>query len=276
MSNTRIEWCDRVWNPISGCSHSGSPGCDHCYARRMAQRLKGRFGYPADDPFRVTLHRDRLEEPWRWRKRSRVFICSMGDLFHEDVPHRFIQDVINALYLGPKDLWNETPHTYIVLTKRPERMRDFFGDWTPEDWNDWPHLWLGVTAENQQRADERIPILLQIPAKVKFVSIEPMLGSVDLDGYLEPQCCTVADPGGEPGLDWVIAGGETGPGARPMNPDWVRSLRDQCQNAGVSFFFKKWNDSKEQRNILAEDNAVTWWENHGRLLDGRLWEEYPD
>lgn len=266
-TKTRIEWADRVLNPVTGCSPV-SAGCDNCFAARMAKRLAGRCGYPADQPFRVTLHPDRLSIPRQWRKPQRVFVNSMSDLFHDDVPDEFIDRVFAAMALTLQ-------HTYMILTKRPERMKAYLTD--PDRrrriWNrkcdfgkpvtpmDWPlaNVWLGVSAENQATADERIPLLLQTPAAIRFVSCEPLLGPVDLNTYLDPvgyACC-----GGEPEfchcldgwprddedghyltLDWVIAGGESGPGARPMHPDWACSLRDQCALAGVPFFFKQWGE----------------------------------
>lgn len=244
---SKIEWTDVTWNPITGCSPT-SEGCEHCYAERMAHRLAGRFGYPGDDPFRVTLHGDRLDDPFHWRKPRKVFVCSMGDLFHEDVPDVYRDSVLFPMYV----LDAEPLHTWILLTKRPGRAREYLGGRPPLP----PNVWLGVTAENQQRADERIPILLDTPAAKRFVSCEPMLGPVDLTR------CSVADDirhdvlqsyqaerhkNGHwehiaarfPALDWVICGAETGPGARPMQPRWAHDLWEQCLAAGVPFFFKK-------------------------------------
>lgn len=270
---TKIEWTNETWNPVTGCSPI-SPGCDHCYAARMATRLAGRCGYPAaPDQFRVTMHPERLLEPLRWRKPRRVFVCSMGDLFHEDVSDKNIDHVFWAMDQSAAK-WENTGfggHTFQILTKRPERMLERVTAW--QDGNRlagvydylYPHLWLGVTAEDQQRADERIPLLLQTPAAVRFVSCEPLLGPVKFSGY-ELSASAQANPAGPPSynkhdyltgyvglvdhklkgagyhgpkLDWVIVGGETGPGARPMNPDWARSLRDECKAAGVPFFYKK-------------------------------------
>lgn len=266
---TKIEWATHTWNPVTGCTPI-SEGCEHCYAARMAKRLAGRCGYPKDDPFRPgTFHADKLNDPLKIKTPSMIFVCSMGDLFHESVD----VDVIFKIF---EVIDKASHHTYLLLTKRPETMRSFFeitGEW---DQSLWPNLWLGVTAENQARADERIPILLSIPAAVRFVSVEPMLGPVDLNragaiwadmnGSIRPEyqqpCRTI---------DWVICGGETGPGARPMHPDWARSLRDQCKSASVPFFFKSMGD---------------WWRNtHGyarcdkiqsRYLDGVEYGEYPE
>lgn len=319
---TKIEWCEETWNPITGCTPI-SEGCQNCYAKRMANRLRGRCGYPADEPFKVTLHKDRLEEPLRWKKPRRVFVGSMGDLFHEDVPDEFIYEIWDVMVQSKQ-------HTFLVLTKRPDRMKSFiekvmcnrmgyaltFGG-TPEGkkarkWAQKPvqNVWLGVTAENQRRADERIPILLQIPAAVRFVSVEPMLGPVDLTqidiggnvwiNSLTGDCKSYNPYGGwwkinesKNKLDWVICGGETGPSARPMHPDWARSLRNQCQEAGVSYFFKQWGEYCSPSQ-MPPDTFRDWdiqhgteiWDDEprwrvgkkkaGRSLDGEVWDEMPD
>ena len=234
---TKIEWATEIWNPVTGCSKV-SPGCDHCYA---------------DEPFKVTIHPDRLAQPMHWRKPRRVFVCSMGDIFHDDVDFEDINIVFNTMALCPQ-------HTFFVLTKRPERALEWFR-WVsgsaPYDlapiMDNWPlpSVFFGVTAEDQQQADERIPLLLQIPAAVRFVSCEPLLSSVDLQPWI-PRLATKI----KPCIDWVIAGAETGPGARPMYWMWARRLRDQCNQAAVPFFFKK--DSSGQRT-----------------LDGVIHDEYP-
>ena len=166
---TKIEWATESWNPITGCSHAGSPGCDHCYAKRMAQRLKGRYGYPKDDPFRVTFHPDRLDQPLKWKKPRRIFVCSMSDLFHEDVKHDWIRSILFTMFAGGRH------HTYIILTKRPERMYEFFMHHQPDYWP-LPNVIGMVTAENQEQADKRIPILLECPFAKYGVSLEPLLG----------------------------------------------------------------------------------------------------
>lgn len=285
MAETKIDWTDRVWNPVTGCSKV-SPGCLHCYAERMAKRLAGRAGYPKDDPFRVTCHENRLDMPLRWRKPSRVFVNSMSDLFHEDVPDSFMDRVFAVIALTGR-------HTYQVLTKRADRLLRYATDpetpkrigkymnvgtillingnlepdgGTMARWFQhgapWPlpNVHIGVTAENQAMADDRIGALLQVPAAVRFVSVEPCLGPVDVSDYL---------PGGEiaapcygRGLDWVIAGSESGPGRRPAELDWFRSLRDQCSAAGVPFFLK-------QINV---DGRLE----HSPELDGRQWREFPN
>ena len=239
MSNP-IGWTDQTWNPITGCTKV-SEGCLHCYAERMSERLAGRYGYPADHPFRVTLHSDKLVEPVRWRKPRHVFVCSMGDLFHDDVPFDRIMDVW--------DVMGEcSQHTFQVLTKRPERMREFARWMEDVELMRCAHsnVWLGVTAENQARANERIPVLLDTPAAVRFVSVEPMLEPVDIMPWLHSLSRT------DTALDWVICGPETGPGARPFDIQWACDLRDQCAEAGVPFWFK------------------------GGLLDGVEWHERPD
>lgn len=282
---SRIEWTDATWNPIVGCTPI-SAGCDHCYAARMAKRLAGRCGYPKDWS-KPTLRDHALGEPFRWRKPRRIFVCSMGDLFHPGVQPEHRMSVFNVMRHVPR-------HTFMVLTKRPENI-------TPDLIDFPPNVWLGVTAENQEMADERIPELLRVNAPVRFVSAEPLLGPLDLsewlretttihisadvegmirnrhfagltgeDGrelteseaqdelfalhargvkYISAGGCDSFDPQtGCPGhknppkLGWVIVGGETGPGARPMHPDWVRSIRDQCQTAGVPFFLKGWGE----------------------------------
>lgn len=317
----------------------------------MAYRLRGRYGYNRAKPFRVTLHPERLAEPLKQTKPIRVFVCSMGDLFHDDVPDEFIARVwwVMGQCAGYLDPSRHRGHTFLVLTKRPERMQEWLKGWLDQgtrkrwiesfgevyDWMSgpkyWPdvfdNVWLGVTAENQKRADERIPVLLQVPAAKRFVSVEPMLDEIDLGIYLPEydyrptsDFYRVAGPhcGHEPillrpGIDWVIVGGETGPKARPLHPDWVRLLRDQCFATETPFFFKSWGefivpeDGARQCRVCGctEHNACEggcWWVEHdlcsacvgkptprsravkyqrvgrkaaGRLLDGRTWDESP-
>ena len=309
--STKIEWADETWNPITGCSPV-SAGCNNCYARRMANRLRGRHGYPADNPFNVTLHPDRLEQPFRWLKPRKVFVCSMGDLFHEDVPFGFIAKVFGIMHSAKQ-------HIFMVLTKRPERMKEFFewftgsercGTWPKE----YPHVMIGVTAENQETADQRIPILLSIPATVRFVSVEPMLGAVEIEEYFPEydyratyeyyreflKMQGIKSDGKpiliNPGLDWIICGGESGYRARSMSPDWARNLRDQCEAAGVPFCFKQWGEwvaehrqgetvdlsiLKNNQQVAKANGGGHWLLTRvgkkaaGRLLDGREWSEYP-
>lgn len=285
---TKIEWTEETWNPVTGCTPV-SAGCENCYARRTAKRLAGRFGYPKDEPFRVTLHHDRLDKVPSARM---VFLCSMGDLFHEAVSFEFTARVYAVMENHPQQ-------TFQVLTKRP-RQRKWFYEWVRHRQIGLslplPNVWEGVTAEHQKAVEERIAPHLHTPAAVHFISLEPMLGPVDLawikngDSY-EHDGATYTphenalrrrrepEPGVKilvpavPGLDWVICGGETGPGARPMRLHWVRSLRDQCQAAGVPFFFKSWG---EWHSIAGGcDMHRIGHKAAGRLLDGRKWDEYP-
>ena len=261
---TKIEWADESWNPVTGCTKVDD-GCRNCYAKRMANRLRGRCGYPADDPFRVTLHPDRLEKPLHWKKPRRVFVNSMSDLFHPDVHSGFIRRIFSVML-------DCEQHTFMILTKRAGRMAQYIERYP---WSgamkEAGNVWLGVSVHDQKSADERIPILLQTPAAHRFVSFEPALGAVDFRGPLygfpeqvsSEQHVTkeMAIAGGDlalegslyseeewaqtmPSLDLIICGGESGPGARPMHPDWVRSTRDQCQEAGVKFHFKHWGAYK--------------------------------
>jgi len=269
MATTKIEWADVVWNPITGCTPV-SEGCRNCYAKRMAQRLRGRFGYPADEPFRVTFHKDKLYEPLRWRKPRRVFVCSMGDLFHPDVPPNYIHDIYEVMSAAKR-------HIFIVLTKRPERILKVLYDAEPFYFGggDYlPNVWHLTSIENQQVAETRIRALLKLREAslgwpVLGVSCEPLLGPVDLEAWFchydkngepsGPRC----KPNGKPIIDWVIVGGETGPGARKMNPEWVRDIRDQCIEADVPFFFKQWGGSD-------------WEFAHFNIIDGRMWRQFPD
>lgn len=211
MPTTKIEWTDATWSPVTGCTPI-SAGCEHCYARRMAMRLRGRWGYPKDEPFGVTLHPDRLDQPLRWKKPRRIFVCSMGDLFHPDVQPAWFDKCFAVM---EKASW----HTFQVLTKRPRRAR--LATCLLER---MCNLWLGVTIESGEYVD-RINHLKTIDVPIRFLSLEPLLGPL-------PNLPLA-------GIDWVIVGAETGPGARPMDPDWARDVRDQCRGAGIPFFFKK-------------------------------------
>lgn len=288
---SKIEWTDATWNPVTGCT-AVSEGCANCYARRMAYRFRGRCGYPTDDPFRVMIHPERLDQPLHWRKPRRVFVCSMSDLFHEELfdegtYSQFGYDILGRMAECPQ-------HTFIVLTKRPHLAATAlaFMEQAYEQSNvdrlegvrigpllDWPlpNLWLGVTAENQERADERTPVLLQIPAAVHFVSVEPMLGPVRGPWWgsqrFDPNLGAPIPQGRarcieRPGIDWIICGGETGPGARPMHPQWARDLRDQCKAAGVPFFFKQWGEWVIHRPRPAGDLG-------GDIRSGRLTIVHP-
>jgi protein gp37 len=249
---TGIEWADKVWNPVTGCTKV-SEGCRNCYAEAYARRFWGERKFD-----QVVCHEDRLDAISHWRKPVRIFVNSMSDLFHPDVPDEFIWKVFERMTYGNRR------HTYMILTKRPERMKTWFekfqerfwhyhapdkpqGEYVAAPWPD-PCIWLGVSVENQAAADERIPLLLQTPAAVRFVSVEPMLGPVDMEPHLQywpfhENYKMTWDMTEFEGLDWVICGGESGPHARPMHPDWVRALRDQCIEAGVPFFFKQWGDN---------------------------------
>lgn len=231
---SHIEWTDATWNPVTGCDKI-SPGCKHCYAERMAVRLQA-MGQPNyANAFRLTLQPHMLELPLRWKRPSRVFVNSMSDLFHKDVPLSFIQRVFAVMRRAH---W----HQYQVLTKRSDRLLELdpFLEWEPQ-------MWMGVSVEKENYLF-RIAHLRRTHARVKFLSLEPLLGplpKLDLRG-----------------IDWVIVGGESGPGARPMDPVWVRGIRDQCRRAGVPFFFKQWGGKVKSR--------------YGRLLDGRTWDEMPE
>lgn len=313
-ANSKIEWTDSTWNPIIGCTKI-SPGCAHCYAETFAERFRGVPGHPFEHGFDLQLVPKHLNDPLKWREPRRVFVNSMSDLFHEGVPFDFIDQVFAVMALTPR-------HTYQILTKRPERLAKYFGEvetnrevkfgpyagmclpdigrvygrvWQLAAQNNasyclpgWPlpNVWLGVSCEDQQRADERIPILLQTPAAKRFISCEPLLGPVDLTNIRlrndpldtdsnpavlnaftacvhHPLTVRFAPPTkGEPdGVNWVIVGGESGPKARPMEADWVRSIQLQCQMADVPFFFKQWGGVRKKEA--------------GRLLDGREWNEMP-
>ncbi|WP_067704462.1 DUF5131 family protein [Nocardia jejuensis] len=244
---TGIEWTEATWNPVTGCDRV-SAGCDHCYALTMAKRLKamGAEKYQNDgDPrtsgpgFGVTMHPAALEIPRRWRTPKVVFVNSMSDLFHARVPESFITEVFEVIDSTPQ-------HTYQVLTKRALRACRL------ADRLAWPpNLWMGVSVEDQNTLD-RARHLLEIPAAVRFLSCEPLLGSVDLSAVAN---------NGTGGIGWVIAGGESGPAARPIRPEWARALRDQCGAAGIPFFFKQWGGRTPKQN--------------GRHLDGVIWNQYP-
>lgn len=359
MAETTIEWTDRTWNPLRGCSKV-SEGCRNCYAIKMAHRFSGP-GQPYEGltkpgpggpnwTGKVMLLPDVLEHPLRWRKPQRVFVNSMSDLFHPEVPDEFIDQVFAVMALAPE-------HTFQILTKRPERMQEYLSDrkevieetiafntmgvpsrdigklwggWTPaqtdeygrvevpgyfDDVNiDWPlpNVWIGVSVENEQAADERIHWLNKTPAAVRFLSCEPLLGPLDLRVHLNWKS---SQDWKTPLISWVIAGGESGPGARPMHPDWARSLRDQCQATGVAFHFKQHGEFLLGRRVReielpaytedARDGIITLTridppseagkktyvavdsegcayelkrvgkKSAGRLLDGRTWDEFP-
>ena len=228
-TSTAIEWTDKTWNPTTGCNKV-SPGCKHCYAEAITKRFRNHF----PNGFEFTLHPERLEEPKRWRKPSRVFVNSMSDLFHERMPLGFLQKIFGVMAECPK-------HVFQILTKRHERLLEL----APE--LEWPdNVWMGVSVENQAYA-HRVDSLRQVPAAVRFLSCEPLLGPLDLN--LE-------------GIHWIIVGGESGPGHRPIEADWVRGIRAQTEVSGASFFFKQWGGMRPKSG--------------GRELDGRTWDQMPE
>ena len=249
---TKIEWTDKSWNPITGCTPI-SPGCKNCYASRMSKRLAGRAGYPeAPDNFKVTLHPDKLNEPLKWKKGRMVFVCSMGDLFHKDVPESMIIDVFRVAR-------NCEQHTFQILTKRPERMYRFLTEKCGKGQFSYPfaglpNIWLGVTCEDQKRADERIPLLLKTPAAVRFVSAEPLLEPIDFGIDIGEGVGKLAIDR----LDWIIVGAETGQGKRYMNPEWAEDILNQCDDVKVPFFFKKDSEGRGDLNGLEYHKYPDW------------------
>jgi protein gp37 len=232
-TNSPIEWTDATWNPVTGCTKI-SPGCKHCYAERLANRLQHMGQKNYTNGFAVTLQPHMLELPLHWKKPRRIFVNSMSDLFHVDVPLDYIERVFAVMGAAH---W----HQYQVLTKRADRLEELSRhlQWPPQ-------IWMGVSVENADYAD-RIDHLRSTGARVKFLSVEPLLGALP-DLNLE-------------GIDWVIVGGESGPGARPMDPAWVADIRDQCVRADVAFFFKQWGGVNKKRT--------------GRVFEGRTWDELP-
>jgi protein gp37 len=236
---TRIEWTDATWNPIRGCTKI-SPGCTHCYAETFAERFRGVAGHPYERGFDLRTVPGKLAEPLRWRASRMVFVNSMSDLFHRDVPEDYIREVVRIMLLAD---W----HTYQVLTKRSGRMRELLDGPLRAAAAEAPQIWWGVSAENRRDGLPRIDDLRASAARTRFLSVEPLLedlGELDLSG-----------------IHWVILGGESGPGARPMSPEWVISIRDQCRAAGVPFFFKQWGGTRKGKA--------------GRALDGRTYDEKP-
>jgi protein gp37 len=236
--DSSIEWTDATWNPVRGCTKV-SPGCKHCYAETFAERFRGVKGHPYEYGFDLRPVPEKLCEPLRWRTPKMIFVNSMSDLFHEDVPERYILAVARVMSMAR---W----HTYQVLTKRAERMRRLLGT-TLHFAATEPHIWWGVSVENRKHGLPRVDCLRSAPVAVRFLSIEPLLedlGTVNLEG-----------------IHWVIVGGESGPGARPMKKEWVVSLRDQCVRGGTRFFFKQWGGVRKSAA--------------GRRLDGKTYDEFP-
>ena len=324
MNKTNIEYLDYTWNPLAMRCRAVSEGCAHCWHLGMADRLREnpmiksteRDAYAGHDT--PIIREKEIKKPIATQVPGRIGVQFMGDLFYEGVGFDQIHRIFDVM-------WRAERHTFLVLTKRPERMFEFMTQQgiTGMYGNEWPlrNVWLGVTAENQARADERIPILLQIPAAVRFVSVEPMLGPVDLVNIqtgthwinaLNGNSQYVSSLG--PMLDWVICGGESGPCARPMHPDWARSLRDQCRAAGLPFMFKQWGEwevaegeelgrfgiedrypGKAYQYIDCQECGIgqdaygnvdesvwnRWFvrtgkKSAGRLLAGQVWDQYPE
>lgn len=318
MGKTSIEWADKVWNPVTGCTKV-SEGCRNCYAERIAGRFWG------DRKFTdVQVHTEKLGEPLHWKKPVRVFVNSMSDLFHPDIPDDFIHCVFAVMRSCER-------HTFMILTKRPERMLQYlsaentsyeiqsrftgmrFNGYIPEPGSidyvplrQWPlpNVWLGVSVENQEEADKRIPLLLKTPAALRFVSYEPALGPIDLQSdALGDTLCRCGgcldlannnpDMWRAQRIDWVICGGESGTAARPIHPDWARSVRDQCVAANVPFFFKQWGEwlPTHQGTVAGftfpKVTRVWCWKDEnlvsirigktkaGSLLDGTEWKQFP-
>ncbi|WP_103110723.1 phage Gp37/Gp68 family protein [Brevibacillus reuszeri] len=333
---TAIEWTDTVWNPVTGCSKV-SEGCRNCYAFALhdmrhkafqdGKKLPQQYAKPFNE---IQLFPDRLLQPLKWRKPRRVFVNSMSDLFHESVPFEYIDEVFEMMAESQR-------HTFQILTKRPQRMLDWFNTVRKRrpipghgvstgnspfctgahcKWHDadvgycgspWPlpNVWIGTSVENQKAAEERIPLLLQVPAEVRFLSCEPLLGYVDLEFTAQFEHPDNEGYGVEAikGIDWIIAGGESGINARPMHENWIESLRDQCQEYGVPFFFKQWGEfaphgveDDEDPEYWVADNGIAGLvhcsipsdprgmiymnrvgkKRAGRMIDGQEWNQFPD
>lgn len=236
-STTTIEWTDATWNPVTGCTKI-SAGCDNCYAERFSERFRGTPGHPFETGFDLTLRPERVEQPLRWRHPRMIFVNSMSDLFHKGIPTSFISRICDTMEQAH---W----HTFQVLTKRSSLMRNFlkrrYGDGRGPN-----HMWFGVSVEDGGKLS-RVRHLQETPAGVRFLSIEPLIGRI---GKLDLE-----------GIDWVIVGGESGPRARPLDPDWVREIRDQCLAENVAFFFKQWGGLRPKAG--------------GRDLDGEEWSQFP-
>lgn len=232
-----IQWTDATWNPVTGCTKV-SPGCDNCYAARFSERFRGVPGHPFESGFDLTLRPERLLQPVEWKKPRMIFVNSMSDLFHKQVPKSHISKVFDTM---EKADW----HIYQVLSKRSSLLRKFINERYPTG-KAPPHMWFGVSVENDQ-AISRITHLQGANAAIRFLSIEPLIGPI---GRLDLE-----------GIDWVIVGGESGPGARPIEPRWVINIRNQCMKAKVAFFFKQWGGRSPKAG--------------GRMLEGREWNQFP-
>jgi protein gp37 len=245
--NSHIEWTEATWNPVTGCTQI-SPGCANCYAKTFAERFRGVPGHPYEQGFDLKLWPSRLELPLQWRKPRLIFVNSMSDLFHEDVPVEFVYAVVEVMAQAH---W----HTFQLLTKRPERMAELATEGAdgrlPLRFTD--NVWVGVSVENQ-RWISRIDPLRKVPAAVRFLSCEPLLGPLP--------CLDLTD------IHWVIVGGESGHHARPMKADWARGIREQCRAAGVAFFFKQWGAYNEVGIRVGKGKS-------GRILDHRIWDDWP-
>jgi protein gp37 len=242
--HSTIEWTDATWNPVTGCNKV-SPGCKHCYAETFAERFRGVAGHPYEQGFDLRLWPERLGLPLRWASRKRIFVNSMSDLFHERVPDTYIDQVFETMRTAH---W----HEFQVLTKRPERMARYLAERSAA-WgtlaSSAPNIWLGTSIESQSYI-ERGSFIASVSSRVRFLSCEPLLGPLDLAGLL-----------GHDLINWVIVGGESGHGARPMNADWVHDIHSQCLATETPFFFKQWGGRLKKAA--------------GRLLDGRTWDEFP-
>ena len=238
-AQSKIEWTDATWNPVRGCTQI-SPGCKNCYAKTFAERWRGIPGHPFEQGFDIRLVPEKLGDPLRWASAKMIFVNSMSDLFHPKVPQEYIGQVARVMQAAD---W----HTFQVLTKRPERMSKLLNG-TLKKAAQAENIWWGVSVENRKHGLPRLTILKESPAKVKFLSVEPLLE--DLGPNLDLS-----------GIDWVIVGGESGPGARPIQESWVLRLRDQCAEQGVPFFFKQWGGVRKSET--------------GRILNGKTYNEFP-
>src|SRR3990167_417572 len=241
-ATSSIEWTEATWNPVTGCTRV-SPGCAHCYALTFAERFRGVAGHPYEQGFDLTLWPERLLLPLTWKEPRRIFVNSMSDLFHHDVPDQYIEDVFDVMRRARQ-------HVFQLLTKRSNRL----AAWSQG--RPWPaNVWAGVSVESQEYV-WRVRDLLHVPAAVRFLSVEPLLGPVSLDAALLK------------GIQWVIVGGESGPGARPMKPEWVRNLLEQCTRARAKFFKKQWGAHTPDGQRVGKKAA-------GRVFDGRTWDDIP-